>query len=88
MFQLLKDFCYIYPQNKECLFENFPIYKAKILELANTASTTLRDTTLKNIIKQYLDLAPGTLYIFIYKTQNYYFHFLCDINKTIYFILF
>ncbi|XP_060881767.1 uncharacterized protein LOC132953264 [Metopolophium dirhodum] len=57
---LLKDFCYIYPQNKESLFENFPIYKSKILQLAKTASTTLRDTTLKDIIKESLDLAPDS----------------------------
>lgn len=62
MFQLLKDFCYIYPQNKESLFENFPINKPKILQLAKTASTTLRDITLKDIIKESLDLAPGTLF--------------------------
>lgn len=69
MFQLLKDFCYIYPQKKECLFENFPIYKSKIIELAKTASTSLRDTTLKHIIKESLDLAPGTLF-YIYLSDN------------------
>lgn len=69
MFQLLKDFCYIYLQNKECLYEHFPIYKAKILELAKTASTILRNTTLKYIIKESLDLAPGTLF-YIYLFYN------------------
>lgn len=69
MFQLLKDFCYIYPQNTECLYEHFPIYKAKILELAKTVSTTLRDTTLKHIIKESLDLASGILF-YIYLFYN------------------
>jgi len=90
MFQLLTGFCYIYPQNKECLFENFPIYKAKLLELAKTTLTTLRDTTLKNIITEYLDIAPGTL-IYIYlciklKTITFNFSVILIKHNLFYFI--
>lgn len=61
IFQLLEDFSYIYPNNKEGLYEQFSIFKRKILELATTVSTTSRDTTLKHIINECLDLALGII---------------------------
>lgn len=59
---------------KETLFEIFPLYKQKILEQAKIVSDKLRDTSLKCILKEYLDIAPGIviLYYFIF-LYNFYF---------------
>jgi len=56
---LIEDFNFLYSEKKESLLETFPLYKQKILELVKSASNKLRDNSLKCILKEYLDLAPG-----------------------------
>jgi hypothetical protein len=48
--KLLADFNFIYPEKIQTLFENFLIYKDKILELSESTSSNLRDQTLKNVL--------------------------------------
>ncbi|CAI6367798.1 unnamed protein product [Macrosiphum euphorbiae] len=48
---------YILTLTPSNLFENFPVYKDKILQLGQKISNTLKDPSLKCIIKDYLDLA-------------------------------
>jgi len=57
---LIDDFNFIHPDKINSLYETFPLYKTRILELAKTASLKLRDNTIKGILNEYLDLALGT----------------------------
>jgi hypothetical protein len=57
---LINDFEFIYPDKINSLFETFPLYKVRILELAKTVSEKLRDNTIKGIFNEYLDSASGT----------------------------
>jgi len=54
---LIDDFNFIYPDKINNLYETFPLYKTKILELAKTASLKLRDNTIKGILNEHFDLA-------------------------------
>ncbi|KAF0747614.1 SAM domain-containing protein [Aphis craccivora] len=54
---LIEDFNSIYPVQKDGLFEYFPLFKDKILNFGKNISKTLKDSTLKCIIDEYLDLA-------------------------------
>lgn len=56
----------MYPENIQTLFENIPIYKDKILDLAKNTSTNLRDQTLKSLLNEYLDQARGMSSFLIY----------------------
>lgn len=71
---MIEDFNFLYPENKNCLFETFPLYKQKILELAKRAAIKLRDDSLKSIITEYLDVSQGTVilfyFVFIIPTYN------------------
>jgi len=57
---LIEDFNFIYPDKINSLYETFPLYKTRILELAKTASLKLRYNILKGIFNEHLDLALGT----------------------------
>lgn len=56
---MIEDFNSIYPEKKESLYENFPVYKEKILQIGRNTSNTLKDSSLKCIVNEYLDLSLG-----------------------------
>lgn len=56
----------MYPEKIQTLFENFPLYKDKILELSKNTSTNLRDQKLKNVLEEYLDQAQGMYSLLIH----------------------
>ncbi|XP_060846086.1 uncharacterized protein LOC132925734 [Rhopalosiphum padi] len=53
---LIEDFNFLYPDKKENLLQHFPVYKEKILNLGKKISDNLKDSTLKSILSEYLDL--------------------------------
>jgi len=68
---LIKDFDFLYPDKKENLLEHFPVYKEKILNLGKKISDNLKDSTLKCILNEYLDLKSGNLN-FKYQLKNHF----------------
>ena len=68
LLQLIEDFNSIYPVKKDGLFEYFPLFKEKILNFGKNISKTLKDSTLKCIINEYLDLAEGNYNFYFFNT--------------------
>lgn len=84
---MIEDFNLIYPEKKDNLFENIPVCKENILNLGRNLCSTLKDPSLKNIINEYLELAPGKVnFNFLYYTQIFFSkrrfkHFLSQLRQ-------
>jgi len=62
IFQILKDFDVTYPESSDKLFQNLPLLKNRIFDLAKEKIKKSKELTTNELLKEYIQLGTEGIY--------------------------